>query len=91
MPRPKPTEADKEQRKIRARQWVDFRFNNLFTQKKLAEALKAIDIEKPGQKRLGVSRRTVQQVEAGLITPHPHTLKLFEKLVASYQPKKGKT
>lgn len=74
MPRPKPTEEDKEKRIIRAKEWIDFRFNNLFTQRKLAETL-------------GVSRRTVQMVEAGLVTPHPRTIRLFEALVSRYTGK----
>jgi DNA-binding XRE family transcriptional regulator len=72
VPRPKPTSEDIERRKIRAKEWVDFRFNYLFTQKQMADVL-------------GVSRRTIQMIEAGLVTPHPKTIRLFEALVIRYK------
>jgi DNA-binding XRE family transcriptional regulator len=51
-------------RKKRAEDWVIFRRNNLFTQKRLAAVI-------------GVSRRTVQQIEGGHVEPHPQTLRRF--------------
>lgn len=75
MPRRKPTPEDIEQRRIRAKQWVDFRFKYLFTQAKLADIL-------------DISRRTIQMIEGGLVTPHPRTLCLFDALVA--RQKSGK-
>ena len=72
MPRPKTTQEDIEKRRITAKQWVDFRFSYLFTQKQMAEVL-------------GISRRTVQMIEAGQVTPHPKTIRLFEALVVRYK------
>jgi DNA-binding XRE family transcriptional regulator len=66
-PRPKaePTGAvDLRQRKKRANDWKLFRRNNFFTQKQLAEVI-------------GVSRRTIQQVEGAHITPRDLTLRRF--------------
>lgn len=53
-----------KQRQKRASDWKRFRRNNLFTQKRLAEII-------------GVSRRTIQQIEGGHITPQPLTLSRF--------------
>lgn len=64
MPRLKPTSQDLEKREERARVWRQFRKDYLFTQKRLADIV-------------GISRRTVQQIEAGTITPQSNTLRLF--------------
>lgn len=77
MPRRKPTELDLEERKIRAVEWQNFRKRYLFTQQKLAEIL-------------DLSRRTVQMIEAGLITPHPGTLRSFETLRAKHEGERRK-
>lgn len=76
MPRPKPTDEDKKMRVVRAKEWVDFRFDNLITQKTLADTI-------------GVSRRTIQMIEAGSITPYPKTLRKFEAFVARTNGNKG--
>lgn len=76
MARPKPTEEDLERRTRRQAEWVEFRKEYLFTQKRLAEIL-------------GISRRTVQQVEAGLVTPLPDTLRSFLTLKAKYSSGKA--
>jgi len=49
----------------RAEEWKMFRRNHMFTQRRLAQMI-------------GVSRRTIQQVENGYITPHQQTVRLFE-------------
>jgi len=54
-----------------AMEWKLFRRNNLFTQKKLAEVM-------------GVSRRTIQQIEGARVTPHPDTVREFLKLKSKY-------
>jgi DNA-binding XRE family transcriptional regulator len=64
MPRPTPTNEDIQRRKKRAEDWKLFRKNNLLTQKRLAGIT-------------GISRRTIQQIENGHITPQPKTLRLF--------------
>lgn len=64
MPRLKPTVGDLKERKQRALDWKLFRKDHFFTQRRLASYL-------------GISRRTIQQVEAAKITPHPGTLSLF--------------
>jgi DNA-binding XRE family transcriptional regulator len=59
-----PNKEEVKLRKVRAQEWKMFRRNNLFTQKRLAEMI-------------GVSRRTIQQIENMHITPHPQTLRQF--------------
>ncbi len=71
MPRPKPTKDDLKRKEKRRHEWREFRTSYMFTQKKLAETL-------------GLSRRTVQQIEAGKVIPYPGTLRLFEALKAKY-------
>jgi len=51
----------------RARQWKKFRKKHYFSQERLAQVL-------------GISRRAVQYVEAGQLTPHASTLFKFEVL-----------
>lgn len=72
MPWPKPDEAELQQREDRALEWLQFRKENMFTQQRLAEIL-------------GISRRTVQMVENGKITPHNNTVRLFNALRTRYQ------
>lgn len=75
MARRKPNDKDLAERKLLADCMVVFRKNNLLTQKDLAEVL-------------DLSRRTIQMIESGSITPHPTTLKAFNGLVAKYQKAK---
>ena len=72
MARPKPTEEDLKAREARRDEWRQFRKNHLFTQVKLAEVL-------------GLSRRAVQWIEAGKVTPLPSTLRLFKALKAKHE------
>jgi DNA-binding XRE family transcriptional regulator len=67
MPRPKPTEEDLKDREVRRQEWRKFRKEHLFTQIKLAEVL-------------DLSRRTVQLIEAGKVSPFPDTLRKFQAL-----------
>lgn len=71
MARPKPTPRDLKERKQRALLWKGFRRDNLFTQGKLAQVLR-------------ISRRTVQQIEAARVTPHPGTIRVFAVLKRKY-------
>jgi len=71
MPRPKLTEEDLKDRDARQQEWRKFRKDHLFTQVKLAEVL-------------GLSRRTVQLIEAGKVIPFPDTLRKFLALKAKY-------
>ena len=64
MPKPSATQEELEERVLRQREWRAFRRDVPLTQSKLA-------------KRLEVSRRSVQAVEAGEVTPHPRTLRRF--------------
>ena len=48
--------AEQQERQKHAARWLQFRRDYLFTQTKLAEAL-------------GISRRTLQYIEAGAVTP----------------------
>ncbi len=75
MPRPKPTDEDLEERQTRRREWSRFRKDFLLTQVKLADVL-------------GISRRTVQFIEAGELTPLASTLRKFNTLKAKYQQEK---
>lgn len=72
MPRRKPDEDDMKARAKLAKEMKDFRRDNLFNQKKLAEVL-------------DLSRRTIQMIETGTITPHPGTLRAWKTLVNKYR------
>jgi hypothetical protein len=78
MPRLHPTEKELEQREKRAKVWKKFMEDNLFTEKRLAETI-------------GVSRRTVQMVKAGLVTPHKNTLHLFDSLKSKYDKERKRS
>lgn len=71
MPRPAPTDGDIELRKRRAQEMKHFMKEHLFTEIKLADVL-------------GVSRRTVQMIKAGKVTPTPSTLHKWEALLKSH-------
>jgi DNA-binding XRE family transcriptional regulator len=68
MPR---VSLDEKLRKARADDWRYFRTKNMLTQRRLADIL-------------GISRRTVQQIEGGHIDPHSKTLRLFEAFKRKY-------
>lgn len=72
MPRRKPDDDDLKAREVLAGEMISFRKSNLFTQKKLADIL-------------DLSRRTIQMIESGKITPHPSTITAFKSLVAKYK------
>ncbi len=57
--------------------WYNFRTGNGLTQKLLAEVV-------------GVSRRTIQNIEAGTIIPQSGTLEKFEELRKKYEKGKRK-
>jgi transcriptional regulator with XRE-family HTH domain len=67
MARKKPTAQDIEERDERAQQMKDFMKNNLFSEIKLAE-------------KTGISRRTIQMIKAGKITPHTGTIRKLNTL-----------
>ena len=79
MVRAKVTPEDIEARDRRAIEWSEFRLSHGFTQSMLADTLRSIDTRQGGKCK-GISRRTVQQIEAGMISPHKHTLDLFADL-----------
>ena len=72
MPRPKPTDDDLKEREERSTQIRLFLKNFKFTEVKLAEIL-------------GISRRSVQMMKAGRVSPHHDTIKAWESLRAKYQ------
>lgn len=72
MPRPKPTKEALKERESLAVEVKDFLKNNKFTEVKLADVL-------------GVSRRTVQMMKAGNVTPHPTTFSRWTALKAKYK------
>lgn len=72
MPRPKPTEEDLKEREGRAVEIREFLKTYKFTEVRLAEVL-------------GVSRRTVQMMKAGRVSPHPVTVKTWEILKAKHK------
>jgi hypothetical protein len=71
MPRPKPTAEDLKERKVRAKEWKTFRREYKITQRALADLM-----ADPGDEGAGC-RRTIQMIEAGLISPHKSTLTRF--------------
>lgn len=72
MPRPKLTEEGVVEREKRAEEMKTFLKNNLMTEAKLAEIL-------------GISRRTVQMVKSGRVSPQPATLRAWNNLVSKYK------
>ena len=66
------TEDEKKDAIERAVLWQQFRTDNKLSQRFLAEII-------------GVSRRTVQQIEAALVVPHRGTLKAFKDLQEKYE------
>jgi DNA-binding XRE family transcriptional regulator len=84
MARPKRNQAKAEpQMKQLAVEFSEFRDQNNLSQKLLAEVI-------------GISRRTIQSIEAGTILPHRATLEAFNKLREKYKaegksPKRKKT
>jgi transcriptional regulator with XRE-family HTH domain len=74
MTRPKrELDADLEKEMERtAKEWTNFRQKNKLSQKFLSEII-------------GVSRRTIQNIEAGSIIPQAATMKKFEDLRAKYE------
>lgn len=71
MGRPRPTDEDIAKRQVRAEEMKKFMNENLFTEVKLAESL-------------GISRRSVQMIKAGKVTPTPPTLRKWEALLKRY-------
>ena len=71
MPRPKTTSEDVEDRRALAQEVKAFMREKLFTEIKMAEAL-------------GVSRRTIQMIKAGKVTPTLTTRRKWETLRAKY-------
>jgi transcriptional regulator with XRE-family HTH domain len=88
-PRTKVTPEEIEAREKRALEWAEFRQTYKFTQTMLADTLKSIDVRKTGKCK-GISRRTVQQIEGALISPHAHTLELFAELKSRHEKNKEK-
>jgi len=78
MPRRKANDKDRAASKVLAEEMISFRKENLFNQRKLAEVL-------------DLSRRTIQMIEGGTITPHPATISAFRGLVAKFKAAKQVT
>lgn len=76
MPRRKPDEDDLKARVVLAAEMVRFRKDNLMTQKKLADILV-------------LSRRTIQMIESGSISPHPATMQAWANLKHKYREAKS--
>lgn len=87
MPRKTITPEEVEAREKRAVEWSEFRISRGFTQAMLADTLRAIDTRTTGKCK-GISRRTIQQIEGGVISPHQHTLDLFNELKSRHQRNK---
>lgn len=66
------TALEIKEREARAQKLKDFMKNNLFSEVKFAETT-------------GISRRTVQMVKAGKITPHSDTLRKFNTIFSRYE------
>jgi DNA-binding XRE family transcriptional regulator len=72
MPKRAVTEDLANEQEARAKEFQQFRKDFLFTQKKLAEVL-------------GLSRRTIQAIESGQITPHAGTIRAFIALKTRHE------
>ena len=72
MSRLKTTPEQKEKRKKLAQKLKEFMVNNKFTEKRLGEIC-------------GLSRRSVQMVKAGRVTPQPESLRKLETLFLRYK------
>lgn len=75
MPRRKPNAKDLEAREVLSQEVKDFRRDNIMNQKTLAEVL-------------NLSRRTIQMIEGGAITPHPATIQVFRDLAEKHRKAK---
>ena len=71
MPRPM-NEEEKKEAIERAQEWQRFRQANMLSQRTLGDVI-------------GISRRTIQQIEAGLVLPHKATLAAYNALVEKYR------
>lgn len=71
MARPKPTAADMERRKERAEQVKTFMKDYNFTEVRLAEVI-------------GISRRSIQMIKAGAVTPTPDSIRKLNSLFARH-------
>ncbi len=71
MGRPKRDPSAKDEMIKIAKDWSKFRQDNNLSQKLLAEVI-------------GISRRTVQNIEAGIIIPQKRTIDAFNSLRAKY-------
>jgi transcriptional regulator with XRE-family HTH domain len=78
MPRPKPSKEDLEERKSRAIELRAFMKNNKLTEVRFGELT-------------GISRRTVQMMRAGKVTPTYTTLRLWEEFRDKYKRAKSVT
>jgi DNA-binding XRE family transcriptional regulator len=63
--------SENKEATARALDWQSFREANKLSQRFLAEII-------------GISRRTIQCIEAGLVTPHQTTIQKFEELRQKY-------
>jgi DNA-binding XRE family transcriptional regulator len=77
MPQANPDNDELKQRAERAREWKLFRRNNMLTQVRLAAMI-------------GVSRRTIQQVENRHLTPHIETMTRFAAFKRKYDMNAGR-
>jgi hypothetical protein len=80
MPRPKPTSEDLKARKALAKEWKSFRRDFKITQRALADLMR-----EPGDDSPAGCRRTIQMIEAGLISPHKSTLLRFQIVKNRYE------
>jgi DNA-binding XRE family transcriptional regulator len=64
-------------RKARAKVWLDFRKENLLSQTALASILE-------------MSRRMIQYIEAGTVTPNKDIQERFSALMRKYQKEKAR-
>jgi len=74
MPGRKRTPEELEARKGIAAEFIAFRKEYLFSQKKLADTLEH-----------GACRRTIQMIEAARVNPNPETLKRFRELARRHK------
>jgi transcriptional regulator with XRE-family HTH domain len=77
MARPKPTDAEMQERQERAKKLKKFMKDRLFSEQRLAEVA-------------GISRRTIQMIKSGSVTPHPDTLRKLKTIMQRHEANAGR-
>jgi len=77
MARPKPTAADIKEREELAVRLKKFMKDKMFSEQRLAEVA-------------DISRRTIQMIKAGGVTPHPDTLRKLNTIFRRHEANRNR-